>query len=117
VNAALLFVLLSLATFRLTMLIVFDSFPPIAWVRTKIQHARPFVLHPVDIHHEGNIYTRDRQDYWWLGELIGCAWCASAYVSGLLVLITWLIAGLPLPVLWWFAVWGAGAYLASSKTE
>jgi hypothetical protein len=108
----LLLVVLSFATFRVTRLIVFDTFPPIAWSRRKIQHARPFVRHEVDVHEDGIIRFGYVEDYWWLGELIGCIWCASAYVSGGLVLVAWLMWGMPAPILCWLAVWGLGAFLA-----
>lgn len=102
----LLLVVLALATFRLTRLITRDDFPPILWARTRIQRARPTVTKSATLGHEAYV------DYWWLGELVSCPWCASAYVSGGVVAATWYLHGLPLPVFCWLAVWGAGAYVA-----
>lgn len=113
----LLFVILSLATFRITRLITKDDFPPIFYVRRWIQTRRHAVMRKparVKIRGTVNDYFGEGPyaDYWWLGELVSCVWCASAYVAGGLVLAVWLLHGLPLPLLWWFAVWGAGAFLA-----
>ncbi len=98
-------VVLALATFRVTRLVTRDDFPPIYWTRTWIQRARPGVTVRRG---ESSGHLR----YWWLGELVTCPWCASAYVSGVLVALVWFTRGMPLPVLCWLAVWGAGAALA-----
>ncbi len=87
-RAWLILVLLSLATFRATRLVVRDDFPPIKWARDRI--------------------TRPE----WLHDLVTCHWCASAYLSGAGVLgLMFLPGGCPLPVLMWFATWGVGASL------
>lgn len=117
-NLGLTFVILSLATFRITWLITKDDFPPIFYARRWIQQLRPGVMRvPARVHArytDNNLYGEEPYfDYWWLGELVSCTWCASAYVSGALVFATWRLHGLPLPLLWWFAVWGAGAFLAN----
>lgn len=101
----LLLIVLSFATFRLTRLVTRDDFPPIFWARTRIQRARPLIVKKPA---SGEAY----QDFWWLGELVSCPWCASAYISAGLVVTTWLWRGLPLPLFCWLAVWGAGAALA-----
>jgi hypothetical protein len=106
VNPSLLFVILSLATFRITWLIAKDDFPPIFYARKWIQMRRPRVV-------RRPAYAEGYADFWWLGELVSCVWCASGYVAGGLVLTVWLLHGLSLPLLWWFAVWGAGAFLAN----
>lgn len=109
------FVLLVLASFRLTRLVVKDDFPPIAWLRERIRYARPIVwTRPPQT---GGIAVGDPADpgewrYWWLGELVSCHWCTSAYVSAGAVLCTDLVTGLPMPVLWALGVWGAAAVLA-----
>lgn len=98
----LLLTVLSFATFRLTRLITRDDFPPVFAARWWVQHLRPTIVRK-----DGST------DWWWLGELASCPWCASAYLSGGLVLVTWLIGySLPVPVFCWLAVWGAGALLA-----
>jgi hypothetical protein len=118
VSLGLLFVVLSLATFRITWLVTKDDFPPIFYARKWIQTRRPGAVRvPARVHvrhTDNNLYGAEPYfDFWWLGELVSCVWCASAYVAGGLVLIVWLLHGLPLPLLWWFAVWGSGAFLAN----
>lgn len=112
-NLWLLTVLMILASFRLTRLIVLDTFPPIQWARLKLQHARPTVIRHPDVHQDGKIHRGSIEEYWWLGELLGCTWCASAYVSGGVVATVWALYGMPVPVLIWLAVWGGAAYLAA----
>ena len=105
----LVLLVLSFATFRITRLIVRDDFPPILWARNKIILAKP-----VQDRYDPNTRpeTQGRYtDWWWLGELVTCAWCASGWVSLLFVGITWAMIGLPLPIFCWFAVWGLGALL------
>lgn len=105
----LLLIVLSLATFRLTRLVVRDDFPPIQWTRNKIIDFRPD--HVV----KGRDGGGDYKEHWWLGELVSCHWCSSGWISLVLVGATWFIRdeGLPIPVIIWFAVWGAGAALAN----
>lgn len=99
-SLALVLAVLAVATFRLTRLVVRDDFPPILFVRSKI-----IGLRPDHINREGE------QVHWWLGELVSCHWCSSGWVSLGLVGSVWLVQGLPLPIICWFAVWGAGAIL------
>jgi hypothetical protein len=106
----LLFVLMSVACFRLTRLAVKDDFPPILWARNKIIDMKPD--HQVILRDGSPSYM----DHWWFGSLVSCMWCASAYISGGIVIAVWLTQGLPLPILWWFAVWGAGAWLVSRSS-
>jgi hypothetical protein len=104
VSLWLLLLVLTFATFRVTRLIVEDDFPPLLWLRVKIATARPTkTVKPA----RGTPFT----DFWWLGQLITCPWCASAYVAGALVVITWAMVGMALPVLCWLAVWGAAAFV------
>jgi hypothetical protein len=96
----LLLVLLSLATFRATRLAVRDDFPPLLWLRWKIIEARP-----------GHVNRNQEEVHWWLGELVSCRWCASGWISLALVGSVWALHGIPLPIVCWLAVWGAGAVL------
>lgn len=98
-NYWLLLLVLSFATFRLTRLITRDDFPPILWARTKIQHARP------------QRTVNGEFEWWWLGELVSCHWCASGWVSLAFVETSNIFASIPLPIFTWFAVWGIGAVL------
>ena len=45
-----------------------------------------------------------------LFELASCPWCLSAYISGGVVLLTWIWQPLPLPLLAWLAVWWGGLF-------
>jgi hypothetical protein len=106
----LLFVLLVAGTYRLTRLVVKDDFPPIAWARDKIQRARSRVyMGRGSEHGEPN---HELYRYWWLGELVSCHWCASAYIAAGTVGLTLIWVWLPLPILWWLAVWAGAAVLA-----
>lgn len=104
----LLLILMVLAAFRLTRLIVEDDFPPIAWMREYVREARPHVRKEIDA--DGKYEYR----WWWLGELVSCHWCASAYVAAGVVGLSTVVVSVPLPVLWWLAVW-AGAALIADK--
>lgn len=114
----LLLLVLSLGTFRLTRLVTRDDFPPIAWLRLRLQAARP----PVETYFNtarrddvGKLYvfkTWEGSRWWWLGELVSCHWCCSAYISAGLVGFTTIFTSVPVPVFTWLAVWGAGAILA-----
>lgn len=122
----LLFLVLSLATYRLTRLVVEDTFPPVLWARDRIaggwreateselQTPSQFRLQDQD----GKTFRYVQRAGWspqWLADLVSCAWCASGWISLGVVLGTDLVTSLPLPVLAWFAVWGAGALLASQE--
>lgn len=114
----LLFVLMALATARLTRVVVKDDFPPAYWLRSKIVYARPPIVQRTkaptqDRKRWVNDPSQDKLEFWWLGALCSCAWCASAYVSGGIVFAVCALHGLPLPLLIWAAVWGAGATLAA----
>jgi len=106
-SLALLLFGLVLATFRVTRLVTRDDFPPVLWLRTRVVRARPDRSRQTP---DGWVTT-----HWWLGELVTCLWCASAYVSAALVYAAWLLVGMPLPVLVWLAVWGGGAFLADLR--
>lgn len=101
-----LFILLSLATFRVTRLITRDDFPPVYWARTKIQNMRP--------EHTQGEGAKAHWEFWWLGELVSCPWCASGWVSLIAVFGVDVVLSLPLPWLWWLAVWGAAALVANA---
>ncbi len=83
----LLFVLLVLASARITRLVVSDDITESArtWVR---RHAT----------------TRPRR---FVSDLVGCPWCLGLHVSALLVFLAWFDGcSLPLPLLWPWAVAG-----------
>lgn len=116
------FALLAFASFRLTRLIVKDDFPPIAAFRSYIQRARPAVRkqglavrasngHVERYDLDGGDPNEDPWRWWWAGELVSCHWCVSAYVAAGAVACVDITAGVPMPVLWAFATWGAAAVL------
>ncbi len=77
--------LIALASFRITRLLVKDEFPPIAVQRVRV--------------------AARWGDGSWQAYLSQCPWCAGVYVSGVVTAVTWAIVGLAVPVL----VWGAAA--------
>ena len=99
-NDALLFGLMSLAGYRVTRLIVMDTFPPIAAVR-RVLAGDP----------DENV-RRARWSPEWLAELVTCPWCMSVWVAGGLTLIIDIVHGLPLPLLWWPAVAAAAVWIS-----
>lgn len=131
----LLTVLLSVATYRLTRLIVKDDFPPVLWLRDRLvggwrpltegeraqarsEKPTPFEMRDVD-HGDGPVAScyliRWRWVPTWLADLLSCPWCASGWVSLALVVAVAFTVGVPAPLLVWPAVWGAGALLAARK--
>lgn len=133
-------VLLVLTAYRLTRLVVRDTFPPVLWVRDRLaggtrkptraemyHDSYPHDLEPGVSHLapglpgvwyvvDGQVQVHRTKVSWsphWLAELITCPWCASAYVSGAVVAVTDLVHGLSLPWLTAFAVWAGSSLLAS----
>lgn len=137
------FVLLCLAAYRLTRLVTRDTFPPVLWLRDRLaggprQPSRAELYHPSypnDLEpgcsravpglkgiwylgNDGETLVHRAPVSWsphWLGELITCPWCASAYVSGALVAVTDVVYGLPVPWLTGLAVWAVAALLAGQE--
>lgn len=129
-----LLVVLTLTAYRATRLLVRDTFPPVLWLRDRLAGGwRPLteperqVIRQSDTHLDVPFVTTDihgvtnrwveksKRSPYWLAELITCPWCASAYVSGALVLVTDLTYGLPVPWLMGGAVWAGAAVLASRE--
>jgi Protein of unknown function (DUF1360) len=132
----LLIVLLVLATYRLTRLVVKDDFPPVLWLRDRMVGGwRPltekewaavrgdseaavtkYAVRDVD-HGNGPVSSRylvrARWVPQWLADLLSCPWCASGWVALALVVAVAFTTGVPVPLLVWPAVWGAAALLAA----
>jgi hypothetical protein len=129
-----LLVLLSACAFRLTRLIVKDTFPPVLWVRDRLAGGwRPMTEREWTIYRKAPAWPTgvtpyqtqeidgERNRYirrvsWspvWLAELITCPWCASAYVSGALVLITDCVISIQWPWLMGGAVWAFSSVSAA----
>jgi hypothetical protein len=125
----LLLLVMSLATYRLTRLVVADTFPPVLWLRDRVAGGWRPLTEPEhnsqtrwkeweirDIDDEGHRYvTRARWSPFWLAELMSCPWCASGWLAGGVTAGTWAVVGLPVPVLVWLAVWAVGALIASQE--
>jgi hypothetical protein len=131
---AVLLVMLVLAAYRATRLVVRDTFPPVLWARDRLAGGwrkpteaewrlirdpnlgpLPFKITEVD-HVTQRWVVRAKWSPDWLAELITCPWCASAYVSGALVLITDCVIGVQWPWLMGGAVWAGASLIASRAT-
>lgn len=124
-NDWLLLFLLSLGTYRLTRLVVLDTFPPILWARDRLvggwrevteQEREAGISDGTDS--EGDSLKYNVPVSWspfWLRELLSCPWCASGWLAGLLVGSTAVVSSVPLPALFWLASWALGALLASQE--
>lgn len=140
----LIFLLMSLTAYRVTRLIVRDTFPPVLWLRDRLaggyrQPTRAEMYHPAypvgelephtsraipglrglwSLDEDGQIQVW--RSHWtysphWLAELITCPWCASAYVAGALTAAVDVFYGIPVPWLIGPAVWAVAAVLASRE--
>lgn len=136
----LLLLVMSLAVYRLTRLVVADTFPPVLWLRDRIVGGwRPLTRKESEtnrlpvleegqsatvarlggltvIDGETNRYVeRTRWVPFWLAELISCPWCASGWVALGVTAGVWAVAGLAMPVLVWLATWAVSALLAAQE--
>lgn len=133
--------LMILASYRLTRLVVRDTFPPVLWLRDRLaggwrdltlaeteeyyraSASRKAVLSTDWSYHPGDEEDDPHQRYvvrwkhspFWLAELITCPWCASAYVSGAVTLAVDLTVGVPVPWLVGVSVWAGSSLLASRE--
>lgn len=136
----LLLLVMSLAVYRGTRLVVADTFPPVLWLRDRLVGGwRPLTLreqeqHRLPVMEEGqsaimaglggvtlidgemNRYVeRWERSPFWLAELLSCPWCASGWVALVVTAGTWAMVGLAVPLLVWPAVWAAGALIAAQE--
>jgi hypothetical protein len=131
----LLLLVMSLATYRLTRLVVEDTFPPVLWLRDRIaggwrpvtepenqayfaadraREPHPFDLTTID-GQRNRWVERKKWSPFWLAELLSCPWCASGWVALGVTGGVWATVGLPVPLLVWPAVWAAGALIAAQE--
>lgn len=129
----LLLIVMSLAVYRGTRLVVADTFPAVLWARDRLVGGwRPltaaeweqvgaegtgptgWAVQPID----GVDHRWVRRWRWvpqWLADLVSCPWCASGWVAAGVTAGVWVVPGLPVPLLVWPAVWAAGALLAAQE--
>lgn len=81
--AGFLFLLLVLTSFRITRLVISDTFPPVV-------HTREWLIREIN---------RD-----WFEDLLTCGWCSGTYIASAVVSITWIFLPLHYPALHFFAV-------------
>lgn len=130
----LLLIVMSLATYRLTRLVVADTFPPVLWLRDRLVGgwrpltekegeqlrskgalaAKPWPTQAVD-GVECRWLARSRWSPFWLAELLSCPWCASGWIAAGVTVGVWASVGLAVPLLVWPAVWAVGALIASQE--
>lgn len=92
-NTVFLFVISSLATFRVTRLVTSDKWPPSMWFRDRIEQ-------------------RFGEESSWM-ELFTCPWCLGAWFSAAMTaFLDWYI-GIPLPIFWAFATSAVVGYLGA----
>ena len=129
----LLLLVMSLATYRLTRLVVADTFPPVLWLRDRLVGGwRPLTEKEwAQLRSAGSAYmpwktqTIDEvENRWverktwsphWLAELLSCPWCASGWVALAVTAGVWATVGLAVPLLVWPAVWAVGALIAAQE--
>lgn len=114
VNFGLLAVM-ALTSFRLTWLVVRDSFPPIRWVREQLvelhwRHAEPVEYR--DMEESDTQYVDYRGPWSWPAELITCHWCVSVWTSAGVTVIADATIGLAQPWLYFGATSGIAALIA-----
>jgi hypothetical protein len=141
VNAWLLLIVMALATYRGTRLVVADTFPPVLWLRDRLvggwrpltekereqqvadaraweDEEKPwtsrFSVQMID-DVDNRWVERKKWSPFWLAELLSCPWCASGWVALGVTAGVWAVAGLAMPVLVWLAVWAVGGLLASQE--
>lgn len=134
----LLLIVMSLAVYRLTRLVVEDVFPPVLWLRDRLaggwrplteverqkyewaqsgpleQKLMPWPVQDID----GEVNRYVHRWKWvpqWLADLVSCPWCASGWVALGVTAGVWATVGLPVPLLVWPAVWAVGALIAGQE--
>jgi hypothetical protein len=104
----LLLLVMSLATYRLTRLVVEDDFPPVLWARHRLAGGWTGPDEDVPVHRASWVPQ-------WLADLVSCPWCASGWIAAGVTAGVWAVVGLPVPLLVWPAVWAVGALIAAQE--
>ncbi|WP_062104413.1 DUF1360 domain-containing protein [Bacillus niameyensis] len=99
------FILLSLAVFRLTRLIVYDQIT--SFLRS------PFMEEVEETNEEGlsEVFLIPRAHGFrgWIGQLISCYWCTGIWASIFLLALKWTVPNVGDPLILLFAVAGLAA--------
>lgn len=101
------FVLVSLAVFRITRLIVYDKI-------TEFLRS-PFMMEVEEKDEDGNlevyIVPRETGLRGWFGQLLSCYWCTGIWVSILIITLKYFFPVVADIVIFIFAVAGAAAFI------
>lgn len=132
----LLLVVMSLAVYRLTRLVVADTFPPVLWARDRIVggwrpmtdkewdqlrsaakrgEPEPWPTAPAEEGDDRRWVERASWSPFWLAELLSCPFCASGWIAAGVTGGVWAVVGVPVPLLCWVAVWAVGGLLAAQE--
>lgn len=133
IREVVLWLMLSATAYRLTRLVIKDTFPPVLYIRDRLAGGwrkltgaeqeeyyaspdkgrliREWELDATDLNRR--YVRRAKWSPSWLAELITCPWCASAYVSGAVTAVADLTIGVQWPWLMGFAVWALAAPVAA----
>lgn len=116
-TALLTFIILALATHRVTRFVTRDQLPLVAipreaFVSRWAAYDEPEDMKGVGIHAKGtNVFMRS------LAYLWECDWCTSVWVGGILTLTTAHVASVPLPWLVWPAVSAIAGLIAQREPD
>lgn len=111
----LVYILIFLVTFRVTRLIIEDTFPPIGVPREAIMNwwvpdEEWLHTHPDDVSHWGALGRS-------LRYLFSCPWCMSVWVGAGVVYVFTLYESVPLPYAAWIASSAVTGLLASLEEK
>lgn len=140
----LLLLLMSLAVYRLTRLLVDDTFPPVLWLRDRViggwrlptlkeqwhdsyptGEVEPGAMHNVIglgsfMLVDGDLHIYVRRWSWipsFFAGLLSCPYCASGWVALAVTVGVWWWLGLAIPLLLllWLGSWALGGMLAAQE--
>ena len=105
-SPAVLLAVCSLATFRLTRLVVEDTllYGPRRWVMSKLKGVAKERFDDADF----ALLIAPSALRQKLAELLGCPYCVSAYAAGAVYAGCEWRESVPLPLLFWLAIWSGG---------
>lgn len=84
------------------------------WIVAALATARAIRLVTEDDFPFGRLRAWAEENTGWLGEMLGCPWCASGYLSAVTTATLWVLYGAAMPIACWFALWhlSIAAFLA-----